>query len=248
MIQFFRKIRQNLLMENNTGKYFKYAIGEIILVVIGILIAVNVNNWNNDIIANKQAILYKKQLKKDLQLDSTYINSYLGYINESEKKWQSLKKRITDSQATLDTIIKIDKEEFNYFVRIFNGFNNNTFNTIGTSGKWDVFTDEFVYDITSFYNFQEKSYNLINQEIQSNFLNNLYSHGKAYPHEQPFAMLGKGPANAFLWENLDKQSYLVSFNGVTTTQATYFRLTKQQLLILKRRIHQILDTHFSENK
>ena len=48
MIKFFRHIRQNLLMENKTGKYFKYAIGEIVLVVIGILIALSLNNWNED--------------------------------------------------------------------------------------------------------------------------------------------------------------------------------------------------------
>jgi hypothetical protein len=47
MIKFFRKIRQNLLMENKTGKYFKYAIGEIFLVMIGILLALQVSNWNN---------------------------------------------------------------------------------------------------------------------------------------------------------------------------------------------------------
>jgi hypothetical protein len=46
MIKFFRKIRQNLLSEGNTGKYLKYAIGEIVLVVIGILIAIQVSNWN----------------------------------------------------------------------------------------------------------------------------------------------------------------------------------------------------------
>jgi hypothetical protein len=46
MIKFFRKIRQNLIMKNNTVKYFKYAIGEIILVVLGILIALQINNWN----------------------------------------------------------------------------------------------------------------------------------------------------------------------------------------------------------
>ena len=46
MIKFFRKIRQNLLSEGKTGKYFKYAIGEIVLVVIGILIALTINNWN----------------------------------------------------------------------------------------------------------------------------------------------------------------------------------------------------------
>ena len=46
MIKFFRKIRQNLLSEGKTGKYLKYAIGEIVLVVIGILIALQINNWN----------------------------------------------------------------------------------------------------------------------------------------------------------------------------------------------------------
>jgi hypothetical protein len=48
MIKFFRKIRQNLLSEGKTSKYFKYAIGEIILVVIGILIALQINNWNEN--------------------------------------------------------------------------------------------------------------------------------------------------------------------------------------------------------
>ena len=48
MIKFFRHIRKSLLMENKTGKYFKYAIGEIVLVVIGILIALQINNWNEE--------------------------------------------------------------------------------------------------------------------------------------------------------------------------------------------------------
>jgi hypothetical protein len=45
MIKLFRNIRKNLLNEGKTSKYFKYAIGEIVLVVIGILIALNINNW-----------------------------------------------------------------------------------------------------------------------------------------------------------------------------------------------------------
>ena len=46
MINFFRRIRKQLLAENKTGKYLKYAIGEILLVMIGILLALQVNNWN----------------------------------------------------------------------------------------------------------------------------------------------------------------------------------------------------------
>ena len=54
MIKFFRKIRQNLLSEGKTGKYPKYAIGEIVLVVIRILIALSINTWNLDRIYNKE--------------------------------------------------------------------------------------------------------------------------------------------------------------------------------------------------
>ena len=46
MIKFFRKIRYDLMETGKTGKYLKYAIGEIVLVVIGILIALQINNWN----------------------------------------------------------------------------------------------------------------------------------------------------------------------------------------------------------
>ncbi|MCJ7466927.1 MAG: DUF6090 family protein [Maribacter sp.] len=46
MINFFRKIRQRLLTENKVSKYMFYALGEIVLVVIGILIALQINNWN----------------------------------------------------------------------------------------------------------------------------------------------------------------------------------------------------------
>ena len=65
MIKFFRKIRQNLLMENKTGKYFKYAFGEIVLVVIGILIALQINNWNE----TRKSFLSEQTLYKKLIID-----------------------------------------------------------------------------------------------------------------------------------------------------------------------------------
>lgn len=46
MIPFFRKIRKTLADDNKPIKYFRYAIGEVVLVVIGILIALQINNWN----------------------------------------------------------------------------------------------------------------------------------------------------------------------------------------------------------
>jgi hypothetical protein len=71
MIKFFRKIRQNLLSEGKTGKYMKYALGEIILVVIGILIALQINNWNEVKKNSKKEFYLLKQLRKEFKKDSS---------------------------------------------------------------------------------------------------------------------------------------------------------------------------------
>ena len=73
MLKFLRKIRQNLLMENNTGKYFKYAIGEIVLVVIGILIALSINNWNQDRIYNKERKYLISELLNEFENNLDHI-------------------------------------------------------------------------------------------------------------------------------------------------------------------------------
>lgn len=72
MIKFFRKIRQNLLREGKTTKYFKYAIGEIVLVVIGILIALQINNWNEN---QKEKKLEKAVLKNLAQENKANLAS-----------------------------------------------------------------------------------------------------------------------------------------------------------------------------
>ena len=91
MIKFFHDIRYNLMEKNKTGKYLKYAVGEIILVMIGILLALQVNNWNEGRKDNlrEHAILIQleqeyntnlKQLEAKMQLRSSVITSGLSLL------------------------------------------------------------------------------------------------------------------------------------------------------------------------
>ena len=89
MIKFFRKIRQNLLMENKTGQYFKYAIGEIVLVVIGILIALQINNWNDNRKIDDVRRNYYSQILLDLTKDSNFINGRIKGLNSNILRFQS---------------------------------------------------------------------------------------------------------------------------------------------------------------
>ena len=89
MIKFFRQIRQTIIMENSkTSRYFKYAIGEIILVVIGILIALQINNWNENQKLESKKETYYEQLLDDLKKDSVFaeqiISKFQHYLKDLE--------------------------------------------------------------------------------------------------------------------------------------------------------------------
>ena len=80
MIKFFRKIRYNLMEQNKTGKYLKYAIGEVILVVIGILIALQINNNNDARKARESEINLYKNAIEDLTLEVKNIETQIGWF------------------------------------------------------------------------------------------------------------------------------------------------------------------------
>ena len=77
MIKFFRKIRQRLVSENRFSKYLIYALGEIILVVIGILIALQINNWNEHNKRDQQEQEILNNLKQDFEHNQKEIISVL---------------------------------------------------------------------------------------------------------------------------------------------------------------------------
>jgi hypothetical protein len=102
MIKFFRKIRQNMIKENKVRKYLLYAIGEILLVVIGILIALQINNSNN---YNEQRNLEQEYLLSLQAEFETNLNRINMSMQENEGRTQSLNKLLTlFDKNVLDTV------------------------------------------------------------------------------------------------------------------------------------------------
>ena len=96
MIKFFRKIRQDLLSKGKTGKYLKYAIGEIILVVIGILLALQINTWNENRIDSKRLNLYTQSLLNDLELDKKRLIECMVFDSTKVSIIDSLSEPVQD--------------------------------------------------------------------------------------------------------------------------------------------------------
>lgn len=100
MISFFRKIRQKLLSQNRVTRYLVYALGEIILVVIGILIALQVNNWNEQRKAENISDITLQKLYAELEEAKTQVESSLE-VNKMFLNWTE---NYLNSEAYIDTL------------------------------------------------------------------------------------------------------------------------------------------------
>ena len=132
MIKFFRKIRQNLLMENKTKTYFKYAIGEIVLVVIGILIALSINNWNETNKNEREQIVFLNNLKNDLKNDLIQLDQILKFQKEKLSKVNELKDQllsIKDFEKIEQLLVNLTLLNDTYFP------NTGSYTTTVSSGK-----------------------------------------------------------------------------------------------------------------
>ena len=97
MIKFFRKIRKKVLSENKFSKYLIYAIGEIILVVIGILIALSINNRNEFNKSYKETINNLNQVKYELEQDIAFFKSEMQFSDRILKFYNHLRQKEFDS-------------------------------------------------------------------------------------------------------------------------------------------------------
>jgi len=104
MLKFFRKIRQQLAYDNNLSKYSRYAIGEIFLVVIGILIALQINNWNEKRKDGLRATAYMHRISEDLDR-SIKRSTRLAEMN------RSILKSVTETQLYLERGTELTAEE-----------------------------------------------------------------------------------------------------------------------------------------
>ncbi len=146
MIKFFRKIRQNMLSEGKTTKYFKYAIGEIILVMIGILLALQVNNWNQNRIEQKEEKEVIAKLHADFKENKKVLKDFLTLI-----------KNQGNAEKKLMSLIGVSKEELykhnldSLFYVAFSAsefaFADNTIKNIMQSGKLNLLKKDTITDL-----------------------------------------------------------------------------------------------------
>ena len=200
MIKFFRKIRQKLLSEGKTGKYFKYAIGEIVLVVIGILIALSINNWKENRKKETLKNEYKTALINDYTKDTIQINARLLRNNLRIERINSIGDSIVNGHYNnLESYYKLFNNEF-VGIRVTNVYNTNSFNLLISSGKIDLFDKDLRKELMELNRLQtfEKITQNGNKGLLLDFMQNL---GSKYPNFDN--TLIKNTTHQLLWKNVN---------------------------------------------
>jgi hypothetical protein len=135
MIKFFRKIRQKSLTENKFSKYLLYAIGEIVLVVFGILIALSINNWNDSRKEAKEESFLLLQLQQEFVNDSIQLRRLIRLTKIKTSKGKELRVMIKNDSIKVDSLVI--NVFFNGRLLQFNSYSP-TFDEIISSGKSNV--------------------------------------------------------------------------------------------------------------
>jgi len=163
MIKFFRKIRQNLISEGKTVNYLKYAIGEIVLVVIGILIALQINNWNQKNSNKRLEMQYYSSMKSQLNEDLSTLEGEIDYNQDLFNKFSYAKNLLMQKdKSKLDTLAKIVLSMVKYadFRQ-----KSNVFQTLVNSGEIKYINNK---KILEHFQSLEENYNYINRIEESN--------------------------------------------------------------------------------
>jgi len=236
MIPFFRKIRKKMADDNRPLKYMRYAIGEIFLVVIGILIALQINNWNENRLNNKALKTSLNSFIQDLNIHHQlfdHINNWhtfkfysMQYLlkMEGSNPYDPVADRKSDIPSFNSQSYSIwdkdrpevyNKEFIQVTYRIMHRaimypFVKSTFEELKNSGMYSKIDSKIKYEIESYYGYLENDFNGKVQSLAIEFQESLAEDGfittDTYKLPDPISLIKNNPKRIGLIKRMIRES------------------------------------------
>jgi len=207
------------MSENKAGKYIKYAIGEIILVVLGILIALQINNWNENRKDRTLETQYLNRLRVDLEFDQSWLDLYL--INRYDRKKEGLKKGkayFQDNLVVKDTLQFLNDIGYGgVFGHASWGLNKNSYNELISTGNLIKIESDSLR--TKIINYYENSNSIANSS--KNYVTGYIGFTNSFT--------AFDTDNPNLIEKFDQELFLKNIKTIE-----YYRLANEELTLAHR--------------
>lgn len=239
MAKIFRKIRLNLLSAGKTRNYLKYAIGEIILVVIGILIALQINNLNQLNKDDKALMEYLVKIKSQTQEDLVVIDSLTVYRKDTSRNCKIARNTILDKaeDENLFILMSCGGAFFDYYFRA----NDGGYEALKSSGYYGKINNTKLDSLLSKYHRlvdeisqNEKSYNQY-VEAQEAYISNEFDRSlvMAFAFVPQDSLRLKATSQAEYFEDFKTYTALVPYRNVISLAAFQFDIMIAQYAELK---------------
>ena len=259
MIKFFRRIRYDLMEKNKTGKYFKYAIGEIILVVIGILIALSINNWNEKRKNNSKVKTYLNSIIKDLTVDQKSLSEMHSHHSfkfhsmqylltlEGSNPYDAIADRKGDiPKFQRDSIwnVEIPKIYDLEFIRLaYNQTNRDfiysiaktTLDELKSTGTFSNINPEIKQKISSYYQLWGEYFNgkveTLALDWQASLAEDGYIVANSYKLSDPMSLIKDNPKRIGLMNRMIKESgwTILAINWMKTDNEELIQLIEKEI-------------------
>jgi len=206
--------------------------------MIGILLALQVNNWNEERKNNNAVENYTRSLISDLSTDSTGIAETVKIMESETDLFKEFQIRLTAPTATIDTLYRIFEEEFPVLTTALGPFSDNTFNVLTSTGDIGLFPDSLSNRLFSLNRVQE---DYLENKFNSweNFRGGVMNLAYNFPLPQSFSMINGGP----LYERtlkLNEDEFIVQFNSVALAKQNVYRQGIRDLQIVNEHTNDLL--------
>lgn len=177
MIKFFRKIRQNMINENKSSKYLLYAIGEIVLVVIGILIALSINNWNDEknakLETEAQLRSNLEEIYYDLKSDVIVLDAIIYQLQGQKDASKYVLKVLESDDKYVNDSLKFFQNQFKASRSVTANRTKNTWDDLNSSGQLLSLKEEILnkklFEYYTYYDSRIKNFNELPKDVRLEF-------------------------------------------------------------------------------
>jgi hypothetical protein len=242
MIHLFRKIRQEHITKNRLRKYLMYAFGEIILVMVGILLALQFNNWNQEKENTKKENWYLINIVEDIE----YQKSSIKYIKNNCLKSIEIGQSIMKAYKTNKTFLEVDSlnKKLNFLMRSFTFPNiNNTYSELVSSGKFDLIKEkELSLNIIDYFIYIEENHTNTKTAIINVFYPEIYHVYNQFSQAAPYEK-NMNTTNLYILEkDSDIRKYINNLLEKPASKLLLMNAIRTQISILMNNVAVIDET------